>query len=187
MPSQANPKVSSFHFAYRPSPLPFATITGFSTGSAKEPPYKRRLLQGGDGGWNRVGWGKKGRGEGALEPGEAATHRMGCLEFEAWKVSALIPPLLIRAAAYRFLTFFLLSHSSIPIRLLKASSCELGGSILPGFLKGQCTSSTEGNLYWKLFGEGWQVTRLTMTLRVWGQFVWREQLFLLFTNLQIWF
>lgn len=57
----------------------------------------------------------------------------------------------VKASLPSFWHSFFLSHSSIPIRLLKPLACSWEGSILPGFLKGQRTILPRGRLYldWK--------------------------------------
>lgn len=65
-------------------------------------------------------------------------------------VRALASPHVNRASTYPLQAFFLFCHTSASLSdCLKPLAVSWEGSILPGFLKGQCTSSTEGNLYCK--------------------------------------
>lgn len=83
------------------------------------------------GGVRKGGKGRRGGARGAATPGIGAL-RVGCLY-------GLVPRLPLRSLEPRLTlsrSSFFLSHSSILIRLLKASSCELGGLHLAWLLKG---------------------------------------------------
>jgi hypothetical protein len=88
-----------------------------------------------------VEWGRKGRGEegrrgGALEPRGAATGHTGTTWLDSCLVIASVSPLEIRASLPPSCLSFFLSRPCIPIRLLEASSCELGWLHLAWLLKG---------------------------------------------------